>query len=73
MPGMRGEIFQGKRAKYSIYLGKKVRMFKMSDKRLRLSTDTLIASVSESGSVTNGRRLYRILNVLYKSEHSPKK
>ena len=73
MTGKKGKIIQGKRARYTVYLGEKVRIFKMNDKRIRLSMDDLIASISENGSVTSGRRLYKILDTLYKSEHQTKK
>lgn len=69
MPGKNKRIMQGERAKVTIYLGDKVRMFKVSDDRIRLSTAKLIASINKDGCVTNGRRLYKILNILYKSEH----
>ena len=69
MPGIHKRIIQGKKAKVTIFLGEKVRMFKVGDDRIRLSTSSLIASINKNGCVTNGRRLYKILSILYKSEH----
>jgi hypothetical protein len=73
MPGEKGKIVQGKRAKYAVYLGDKVRIFKIDSDRIRLSTDNLIVSINSDGRVTNGQRLYKILNVLYQSEHRVKR
>lgn len=69
MPGEKGKILQGKKAKYAIYLSDVVRMFKKHDDRIVLSTQELIASIAKDGSVTNGKRLYKIVHALYKREH----
>lgn len=73
MPGKKGRIVQGKKAKVAVYLSDVVRMFKKGDNRIRLSTYDLIASISKDGRVTNGKRLYSILNTLYKREHRRQK
>ncbi len=73
MPGEKGKISQGKSAKIAVYLGDKVRIFKIDSDRIRLSTDNLIASINSNGRVTNGQRLYKILNVLYQREHRGKR
>lgn len=69
MPGEKGRIIQGKKAKVSVYLGNSVRMFKKGDDRIRLATEDLIASINKDGRVTNSKRLYKILDILYKREH----
>ncbi|MFC1755721.1 hypothetical protein ACFL96_20415 [Thermoproteota archaeon] len=69
MPGKKGKITQSKKAKVAVYLSDVVRMFKMEDNRIRFSTEKLIASINKDGRVTNGKRLYKILDTLYKREH----
>ena len=69
MPGKRGQIIQSPRGRFAIYLSDVVRMFKYSDNGIRLATKDLIISVNEDGHVTNGKRLYKILNMLYEREH----
>jgi hypothetical protein len=79
MPGEKSKIIQSKKAKVAIYLSDVVRMFKKNDDRIRLSNKELIVSINKNGVVTNGKRLYKILNALYEREHrrqkevSPKK
>ncbi len=73
MPGKRGKIVQSPKAKVAVYLSDVVRMFKKGDERIRLSTKDLIAAINKDGRVTNGKRLYRILNTLYKREHRRQK
>jgi hypothetical protein len=69
MPGNRGKIVQSPKAKVAVYLSDVVRMFKKDDDRIRLATEDLIVSINKDGSVTNGKRLYKILDILYKREH----
>ena len=73
MPGNRGKIVQSPKAKVAVYLSDVVRMFKKDDDRIMLSTEDLIASINKDGLVTNGKRLYKILNTLYKREHRRRK
>ena len=73
MPGEKGEIIQSKEGNGdAIYLSDVVRIFKTSDDRIRFSTKKLIASINKDGSVTCGKRLYKILDTLYKREDKRK-
>jgi hypothetical protein len=69
MAGEKGKIRQGKKAQVAIYLGNAVRMFKKASGRIVLSTSKQIVSLTKQGNVTNGKRLFDILNALYESEH----
>lgn len=69
MPGEKGKIIQSPKGKFAIYLSDVVRMFRYSDDGIRLATEKLIVSVNRDGHVTNGKRLYKILHMLYEREH----
>lgn len=69
MPGRKGEITQGKRAKLAIYLGDATRMFKKTKDRIYFSNEGEIVSINKDGKITDGKKLFRILNSLYKREH----
>ena len=69
MPGKKGKIIQCTRGNFAIYLSDVVRMFRYRDDGIRLATKDFIVSVNKEGNVTNGKRLYKILNMLYEREH----